>query len=315
MKIISWDVGIINLAYCVIDYDPENNPNYKILDWDIINLLENERIDLTCCGKIKKKKNVSECGKKAKYVLKNPSDGKMYGYCKTHKDQHEEIWSEEQTEDLFRKTNKDKICMFEKKNGMCGGKAKKYCKIDDTKIYCCNTHYKSILKKKKKEFGLNEIKKISASKTSTSTLQYNLFMKLDTMSKKFADLEIEEIVIENQPSYKNPKMKAISTALFDYFVIRGKIDKMNGLNLDNVTFMSPSNKLKVDENNTLKVFNNNKNKKEKYKLTKELGKKYTKQLLEGTYDEWLEHLETYKKKDDLCDAFLQGLYYLQYKKK
>ena len=60
-----------------------------------------------------------------------------------------------------------------------------------------------------------------------------------------------------------------------------------------------------------KVFKKKTDSKEKYKLTKALGIKYTKQLLKNS-PEWLEHLAKYKKQDDLCDAYLQGRYYLEF---
>ena len=44
MKILSFDVGIKNLAFCLID-TTENN---KIIDWGVINLIEDE--DLKCHG-------------------------------------------------------------------------------------------------------------------------------------------------------------------------------------------------------------------------------------------------------------------------
>ena len=37
MKLISFDVGIKNLAYCIVD--DTNNSSMKILKWDIIDLL------------------------------------------------------------------------------------------------------------------------------------------------------------------------------------------------------------------------------------------------------------------------------------
>ena len=33
MKVLSWDVGIINLAYCLIDYKDDT---WNIIDWGII---------------------------------------------------------------------------------------------------------------------------------------------------------------------------------------------------------------------------------------------------------------------------------------
>ena len=37
MILIGWDIGIKNLAYCVIDFN-EKKKEYKILDWAIIDL-------------------------------------------------------------------------------------------------------------------------------------------------------------------------------------------------------------------------------------------------------------------------------------
>ena len=42
-------------------------------------------------------------------------------------------------------------------------------------------------------------------------------------------------------------------------------------------------------------------------MTKSLAVSYTKRLIKGT--EWEEYLEKYKKKDDMADSFLQGMYY------
>ena len=46
----------------------------------------------------------------------------------------------------------------------------------------------------------------------------------------------------------------------------------------------------------------------KYKFTKNVGIIYTKDILKGQ-DNWLDFLDSSKKKDDLCDSFLQGLYF------
>ncbi len=41
MKICSWDVGIYNLSYCILDQD-DISKEIKILKWDIVNLVDNE---------------------------------------------------------------------------------------------------------------------------------------------------------------------------------------------------------------------------------------------------------------------------------
>ncbi len=70
MIIISWDVGVIHLAYCILKYEynfDKKKSKISILDWDEINLIEDDRISLKCCGK--KKDNI-ECGKKSNILFK-----------------------------------------------------------------------------------------------------------------------------------------------------------------------------------------------------------------------------------------------------
>ena len=306
MIIISWDVGIIHLAYCVLEYDDDNN--IKILDWDEINLMEDECIKLSCCGKLQKTSNI--CDKNATYYLN--INGNHYGFCKTHLSQHTDYWSLNDTKKLFTNIDEEKKCIFTKNDGStCDKKSKFLFKQNQEKKYFCTTHYKSYLHKKIKELSPMPIKNLIAKKYPTADLQLILIKKLDSLSEHFSKIGIEEVVIENQPSMKNPKMKAIADTLFNYFMIRGYIDKIHNLDIKLVRFMCPNNKLRVNESNTIEVFKSNKDHKKKYKLTKALGIQYTKQLLENS-PEQLEYLELYHKKDDICDAYLQGRYYLEF---
>ena len=69
MKIISFDVGIVNLAYCIFEI---KDNNYSIIDWNVINLCnENNRI-------CRYSDNKGSCTKNATYFKDN-----MY-YCKRH---------------------------------------------------------------------------------------------------------------------------------------------------------------------------------------------------------------------------------------
>nr|AEX62864.1 hypothetical protein mv_L659 [Moumouvirus Monve] len=154
MRIISWDVGVIHLAYCVLEYTYDNLKNIvtvNILDWDEINLIEDERINISCCGKMK---NGNCCNKKATYHL-NINDN-TYGYCKTHLLQYNEIWSHKDTEKLFKKIDTSNKCNFIKNTGNCCDKKSAYIfKNKMEKKYFCTTHFKSELKKKLKNIHLN----------------------------------------------------------------------------------------------------------------------------------------------------------------
>ena len=70
-KYIGWDIGIKNLSYCIID------ETYNILDWNIINLIDDQKEKNKCSEKMK---NGNMCGKKISYIDWN---NQCY-YCKIH---------------------------------------------------------------------------------------------------------------------------------------------------------------------------------------------------------------------------------------
>jgi len=307
--IISWDVGIIHLAYCVLKNTySKGKHDTEILDWDEINLLEDDRINLTCSGlkKAKKGEEPEICGNCAGYYL--TSNNKYIGFCKTHLPQSSEYYSEDNVNKLFRDAKPGYNCDYEMKTGKkCDKKAKYHYNKSE---YYCTAHGKTLLNKKIMDLKPKPIKNTIVKKYPTAQLQLNLVNKLDTLIERFRLLGVQGVIIENQPSQKNPKMKSIANTLFDYFMIRCQVDKVH--NLDFIKFINPSNKLKVNENNTLQEFKANKDESKKYKLTKELGKRYTKQLLQNDPIS-LQVLDLYKKQDDLCDAYLQGCHFLQFR--
>jgi len=160
----------------------------------------------------------------------------------------------------------------------------------------------------------NKLKKIKNKKyneISPQVLNEKLCRELDKMPEL---LDVDEVVIENQPRLMNPIMGRIASCLSTYFVIRGRIDSGKVVggregNKINVRNISPTNKLKIDNDRTVRIIKGQKDDKNKYKLTKALSVQYTTLLLSDK-QEWLDHLKKYKKKDDLCDALLQGYYYI-----
>lgn len=279
-RIVSWDVGIKNLAYCVIEYACEDNEIKKkedggidinIMDWDIVNLIETK---------------TNKCDK-----CKNPATfiGDNSFLCGVHKKKYVPKY----TDDIVVKLKDKHNCI------KCGGSA--YYKIvTDEDRFMCSSHKKSELNRIKKQCELKKINKRKANKTSIIELCKTMISKLDGI-KSIHD--VDEVLIENQPSMKNPMMKTISAFLASYFTIRCVNDSKR---TELVKFMSPSNKLKINKDRTAEVISRNKDK--EYKMTKQLAIEYSTTLIENT--EWSEHLKKYKKKDDLCDALLQGYYYL-----
>lgn len=276
--ILSFDVGIIHLAYCL--FTKENN-NWKILEWGNIDLTDR---DYTKCY----------CGLKASFT----HNGKYY--CKVHSKKCETLKS---YEELFCE-DKTQTCTHLVKDKYCGKKSS--LKYDNN--HYCTTHSKSYYKVLQTAYKVKPYKN-----KSIKDLDFDLTLKklIEVLDSKKELLKANTVLIENQPSLKNPRMKTISTFLYSFYMIRGIIDKeRTKSSITKVKFMSPSNKLKVvTEGESKKLVALKATDESKaYKLTKELGIKYCKELI-SHLPEWLKVLESHKKKDDLCDAFLQGAYY------
>lgn len=277
-KILSFDVGILNLAYCLVNYTSDN---IKIEEWGIINLVNDRE---KCCYVLK---NGRICGSIGRFKSIDLNKAE-YITCKKHKDKY--LPSIVKAD----KYDKDMICV----------KCKNNCCVtsEDKSIGWCEKHEK-LSKSYLTPFKPKKIANQDCASQPIQTLAYKLFLELDS-HKSF--LNVDEVLIENQPSLLNPTMKTISSFLYSYFVMRGLVDKTNRY-ITNIKFISPSNKLKVDKTNTKNKLNEAKTKRDEYPITKTLGIIYCKQLIT---DNEYKILLKYDKKDDMCDAFLQSFHYI-----
>jgi hypothetical protein len=307
MKIISYDVGIKNLAYCICD------ENMKIIKWDIIDLLN---VDNKC----------SFCDNNADLLFYK------YKLCKDHKKKVEEL--KELSTD---KVDKDDKCAVCQKNAKC--------KLGNA--FFCNLHRKSF---ETKNYKIKETN-VSCDKISTAQFKYNLVTALDQLPELS---KIDTVLIENQPSFKNPKMKAIADTLYAYYLIRCSVDKKL-FGFEDIHLIAPNQKLKLspipemegkDEpkeevkkvRKSKKILENIKPvdgvdskpvdgvnsksvdgvdskvepKKMSYKQGKEFAVKKCLSLIDAQHKTFL---STHKKKDDLCDCYLQAYHYLTKVKK
>jgi hypothetical protein len=178
--------------------------------------------------------------------------------------------------------------------------------------FYCTPHAKKTYTILETDMKLKKVKNTGVKDLDFDDTRLKLVMELE---KRKHLLEANVVVIENQPSFKNPRMKSIASTLYDYYLIRGIIDKKNNSNISQVKFMSPSNKLKLategDTKQLVKVKSeateSGKDTKA-YKLTKSLGIKYCTEMVTHL-PEWLTHFNSHKKKDDMADSFLQGAYF------
>ena len=133
------------------------------------------------------------------------------------------------------------------------------------------------------------------------------------LQDEFLEENITEVLLENQPVLKNPVMKSIQILIMGFFkyesVILGREIKL-------IKLINASNKLKLgkkliqfnESEDILKI-------KSKYNRNKKLAILYTNYFLEkelySDYNKYNTLFNGHKKKDDLSDAFLQGLYYIK----
>ena len=154
--------------------------------------------------------------------------------------------------------------------------------------YACTTHSKKFKKKKK----MNNDRDI-----------FNLSkIMINELNSKEDFLNHDVICIENQPALKNPVMKTVQMILYSYFMIEGATkDKA----VEQVHMINARNKLKVYKGPPVEC-----KFKEKYKRNKYLSVEYTKNMILNQDNKFIDLFTDSKKKDDLADAYLQGIYFI-----
>jgi len=296
MKVISFDVGIKNMAYCIF----ECSDTCKILKWDVLNLMEENVVEqpiCSCINVLKTKKNIQKpCTKKAKYG----KNGKYY--CDKH--------AKETNQYIIRPKKYQGSQLNKNKLVDLNTIAIQHFIIDDTTTE--KRLKKDVLKMITEHFDkvcFDEItigKQKKASEIDLIDIGRNMKRRLDEIPEIN---ELDWVVIENQISPIANRMKTIQGMLAQYFI-------MNNPDTD-ISFISSSNKLKQfsfhkiekrEPNQTEEITNKN------YKENKKNGVYYSLKLLEqnDNLNEWIETLNT-KKKDDLADSFLQGIWALRQK--
>lgn len=282
-KIVSIDVGISRLAFCLFCNDNKNanthaNPNqYTIHKWAIVNLTKTSDTVITC----------SLCDNLAKYEKAGIK------YCTKHCKKTPGILP---SADLKPgKINKLKLADLVTL-------ANKYSIPYSTTSTPKKTDLLAIVHQHIKENGFQLIEKTNASALDLNVIGRNIKENFNAL---FADdiADICEVVIENQLSPMAIRMKTIQGMISQYFIM-----KNDGIC---IRFVNASNKLKgiaVTEDMGAP---------EDYKDRKDLSIHTCKQLInaEPQYvgTKWPEFINQKRKKDglaDLADCFLQGLWHI-----
>ena len=275
MKVLSIDVGIKNLAFCLFD---NSGQDFKISKWDTVDISEQEEI-LLCKTFINKNEL---CNKPAKYKKNDLC------FCLKHAKKHE-ILSIPKSENKSAFINKQKI----------------------QKLYEIAASYKIILEPKAKKADItklindhidNTYFQPIISKNASEVNLINIGANIKTKFNKLFENEetIDYVIIENQISPIATRMKTIQGMIVQYFV-------MSNIQVEHIEFISAANKLKEFTSSGVKT---------KYSDRKKLGIEKCLEIISTNvrFNEHVNYFNSHKKKDDLSDSFLQGIWFLNSKK-
>ena len=183
----------------------------------------------------------------------------------------------------------DTTCDHIIKGKCCDKTATKIIKDGEFKLCTGHTKLKCYKDKKMKNPPKLENRMLS--------LGRQIVKKLDE-KKNFLNMDV--VCIENQPALKNPTMKSVQMIIYSYFLMNGQAKDIHMINARNKLKVYQGPKIECDI-------------KESYKRNKFLAIKYCDYMIkENIHIDKVFHklYDESKKKDDLSDAYLQGIYYI-----
>jgi hypothetical protein len=265
MKLISFDVGIKNLAYCILETGGGGAPGWTIHQWSVVSLSPAPAV-LVC----------SSCPRRAMWQAPAPA-GALY--CKTH--------ATHQTT-FFIPTAENAWKTIKTQGEVALQEWARRLKVPAV------VPRRDWLKQIQQALAANTLVKATtvavenAQTLSLVEIGRRMTAALDALAP-WDDIDI--VAIENQISPIATRMKTLQGMITQYFIMRAPYARID--------FISSVNKLKEFGGGGTT-----------YKTKKQKSIVQGMQLLQenAQLKPWLQLVSLHKKKDDLFDAFLQGVY-------
>lgn len=233
MKLLSIDVGMKNLAYCLLDVSPDKS--YVIEDWRVVNICDEEK--QTCCH--------SGCKAEPKFTFENKL------YCKTHaKLTPLGIPTADLAPKKVKKLSLKELYAFAEKHGIKFDKPiLKSCLSDLCIKYVESNFVGMIVKPKATELDLIQLGR-------------NMTKQFDEL---FKDIKIDSLVIENQISPIANRMKTLQGMITQYFIMNevefikflSSSNKLKEFSTKQVTSYNERKKLGVQVTHNMLIEGNN----------------------------------------------------------
>jgi len=282
--IISFDIGIKNLAYCVFTL-----PTLSVVVWDVVNLVPAVESTAPLCNCLKIKGG-GVCGKKATYTHGETN------YCLVHsKNSGKLLPSKETSPPFIKKLKLDELVAFYEKHCIIVPPGAKKPTLVESAIQ----HFESrclVPIVKPKTSNANQVHLVDIGK--------RIKIEFDERLKTLLP-QITHVILENQISPIAGRMNTIQGMLSQYFIMRN--DSIH------IEFISSIGKLKGLVQTQTESVESSPLDKAVYKEHKSDGIFFCKQFLENNIQliSLKQIIEASHKKDDLADSFLQGIYYMK----
>ena len=305
MRVISFDIGIKNMAYCI--FDISGGIPITIHDWNVLNLLDDAPTAQLCTSftEIKKKKIIEKTDKKCSKKAKFEKDGQCF--CEKHASTSRFLLpNKEFSPSSLKKMKLEELQEISKKYGVFLEKPIGTIQFTPPENIILPSTKKGMLEKMLPFFEKNvlqplkPLKKKTANDTDLVCIGKNMKKMLDEIP---GIMDVTHVLIENQISTIASRMKTIQGMCAQYFIMKCSPNII-------IEFISSVNKLKDFKEKTIADVDDNQ--KAIYKQHKKDGIVFCKKILDENegFRRWTPSLET-SKKDDLADSFLQGIWYLK----